>query len=554
MVLAPVTATRAHVGNLSRDRESMRISSLVIDKFRRFSSLRIEGLKQENRLVILAGPNGNGKSSLFDAIHLWSQLNGGTGWGGDGNYYFKDKKSENSKITTLVNLSVFPPSNPKRKNAFYFRTAYRNDTEFELNSLQTQGPVEDSLRFYRMIDNDTTVSSNYQRLASQAMADLFEKTAGNTTVDQFRESIISELRGAILNLFPHLTLESLGNPLERGTFRFTKGSVSNFEYKKLSGGEKAAFDVLLDLIVKKNTYSDAIYCIDEPEAHLNSRLHGEFLKTIFALIPQESQLWISTHSIGMMRTALDLYKQDPNSVCFFDFAGHDFDQPVLLQPEKPTRAFWERALDVALDDLAKLVVPERVIICEGNPAGAVAGKNANHDADCLNAIFSGTHPETKFIAGGNSHDVASDRLGFAAAFPKIAAGINVSRLIDLDDHAPADVAKFKAQGISVLGRRHIESYLFGDDILIALCDTVDLSTCATPVLADKQAALASISQQGKPIDDVKSAAGVIYTKLKQRLSLSQVGSDQRAFARNILVPLITPETQTYQELETAIFS
>ena len=32
-------------------------------------------------------------------------------------------------------------------------------------------------------------------------------------------------------------------------------------YKNLSGGEKAAFDLLLDLHVKKKYFPDSLYCI-----------------------------------------------------------------------------------------------------------------------------------------------------------------------------------------------------------------------------------------------------------------------------------------------------
>ena len=68
-----------------------------------------------------------------------------------------------------------------------------------------------------------------------------------------------------IRLFPNLELNSLGNPLRDGTFRFTKGSSRGFAYKNLSGGEKAAFDLVLDLVVARNEYNDTIFCIDEPE-------------------------------------------------------------------------------------------------------------------------------------------------------------------------------------------------------------------------------------------------------------------------------------------------
>ena len=92
-----------------------------------------------------------------------------------------------------------------------------------------------------MIESDATVSQNYQRLASQAFEDVFANEPAATTVGEFREKVIGQLRTVIGRLFNGLVLNSLGNPLSDGTFRFDKGVSRSFEYRNLSGGEKAAF-------------------------------------------------------------------------------------------------------------------------------------------------------------------------------------------------------------------------------------------------------------------------------------------------------------------------
>jgi predicted ATPase len=532
----------------------MRIEKVTLNEFRRFTDLEIDDLSNRHRLVVLAGPNGSGKSSFFDALNLWHQLESGKGWAGDQSYYIKSKELQvRNEISGRVIIKLHAGSDPRRKNAFYFRTAYRNDPEFMLGSLSRQGPLDAETRFRRMIEGDATVSQNFQRLASQAMRDMFAAADGSTTLDAFRESVIGDIKRAVLKLFPDLELNSLGDPLDSGTFRFTKGTAKEFEYKNLSGGEKAAFDLILDMVVKRGVYSDAVYCIDEPEAHMSTRLQGKLLEVLYELLPQASQLWVATHSIGMMRKAREIYESTPEAVAFLDFADQNFDQKVVLRPTKPTRAFWESVLKVALDDLAHLVVPQEVVVCEGNPAGAVPGKNAEHDAVCLNTIFEDEFPDVKFIAGGNAHEVAADRLGFVAALPKIASGIKVRRLIDLDDHASGDVAAYQSQGIRVLGRRHLEAYLYDDEVLVALCEAVGKPGESSALLADKNAALLQTQSQGKPADDIKSAAGLIYTAAKKRLGLTQVGNDQRAFARNTLAPLLRPTMNVYQELKAAIF-
>ena len=49
----------------------MRIKSVTIKDFKRFTDLTVQGIPETVRLIMLAGPNGSGKSSFFDALHTW---------------------------------------------------------------------------------------------------------------------------------------------------------------------------------------------------------------------------------------------------------------------------------------------------------------------------------------------------------------------------------------------------------------------------------------------------------------------------------------------------
>lgn len=51
----------------------MRIKSVHLRNYKRFTDLRVEELPATARLVVLLGPNGSGKSSLFDAFLFKSQ-------------------------------------------------------------------------------------------------------------------------------------------------------------------------------------------------------------------------------------------------------------------------------------------------------------------------------------------------------------------------------------------------------------------------------------------------------------------------------------------------
>lgn len=421
-----------------------------------------------------------------------------------------------------------------------------------MTTLQRQGPLE-GMQVSKLIQTDTTVSGNYARLASQAMEDVFINEAEATTMGAFRNKVLGATRDPFNRIFHHLKLAGIGNPLHNGTFRFDKGDARNFAYQNLSGGEKAAFDLLLDIAVKRSAYQDSIYCIDEPETHMNTKVQGALLEELLGMIPVNSQLWIASHSIGMMRKARELHEADPGAVVFLDFGGRDFDKPVVITPQTPTKAFWQSVLEVALDDLSSLVAPSQVVICEGNPVGAINGKNVEQDAKIYTTIFAHELPDVNFISAGSASQVSGDFLGLALALPRIASGMKITRLIDLDDHAPEDVAAFNAQGITVLKRRHIEVYMFDDEVLQALCASVGKQTNFAAVQAAKQKAVADSIGRGHPPDDIKSAAGAIYTETKRILGLVQAGNDKNAFMRNTLATLIKPGMAIYGQLKNDIF-
>jgi hypothetical protein len=254
----------------------------------------------------------------------------------------------------------------------------------------------------------------------------------------------------------------------------------------------------------------------------------------------------------MMRRARDISAADPGSVVFLDFTDLDFDVPQVLRPTQVTRQFWERVLNVALDDLATLVAPQCIVLCEGAPIGS-PGKNTSHDAVCYDIIFEKDLPDTRFLSVGNSSDVQSDRLAVLKGIQVLASGCKVSRLIDRDDHAPRDVAAFKKQGIRVLSRRHLECFLYDDSVLTALCNKYHHPELIPAILQDKREALAESVARGNPADDVKSAAGTIYVRMKQRLSLTGVGNETKAFERNELAPLVPACADLYEQLRASIF-
>jgi len=253
-----------------------------------------------------------------------------------------------------------------------------------------------SKRPMRLILPESRVSENYQRLAAESFDALYDPAQKKKTAEEITDSLIGEIRLAMREVFDDLILDGPTNPVSGGTFRFTKGGASGFHYKNLSGGEKAAFDLLVDFIVKKRSFNDTIFCIDEPELHMHTRLQARLLKQLVKLIPDNCQLWISTHSIGMARMASQLYSEDSEAVAFLDFHDLNFDNPVTLSPSQPDRRYWKNMFSTALDDLAELVTPRNVVLCEGKKLGG-AGRKPSFDVSVYREIFKNRATDLEFL-------------------------------------------------------------------------------------------------------------------------------------------------------------
>lgn len=255
----------------------------------------------------------------------------------------------------------------------------------------------------------------------------------------------------------------------------------------------------------------------------------------------------------MMRRARDLEREYPGSVAFIDFGERDFDEEQIIVPEQPNRAFWQRVLAVAFDDFAELIAPSEVILCEGSKIGE-GGRNEGVDARIYEKIFESRFPDTRFIPGGNSHDVRNDRLALTQVLQSLTKGTTVRRLIDRDDLTDEDVEICRKSGLSVLERRNLESYLFDDDVLSALAAGVGRSEIAAELVSFKHEEMKKAHEErGRPIDDVKASAGPICNFLKKRLSLRQCGNTPKEFMYSTLASYLTSDLTVYGDLRKSVF-
>ena len=536
----------------------MKIKDIQLNRFKRFTNLTLTNIPESAKLVVLVGPNGSGKTSLFEALNHWYKFKGFNDRGvqdylekNDGEETNPQSWKRASPEKVQISFHNDQQLNQEQiKGKFYFRTAYRNEPDFTVSNLHKQDNPLETIKLQNLMQNDQTVSENYQRLVAQTLAGVYEASNNTKTVEQLRDELIGKIKSSLSNIFEDLNLSSIGDPLSNGSFYFEKGIAKDFHYKNLSAGEKSVFDLILDMIIKSSFYTDAVFCIDEPEAHMHTRLQSKVLRELYELTPDSSQLWVSTHSIGMLKEAEEIEEENAGTVVFLDFDNRDFDLAEVIQPTRISRAIWDRFFDLALADFSKLISPQRIVFCEGTSQGR---KYRDFDSLVYGKILGEKHHGTTFVSVGSCSEIEDIENQSVKVVASILKSSEIIKFVDRDDKSDAEVNELLANGVKTSKRRHIECYLLDDEIITKLCSEAGKEEHIEACLDAKVTAIHESLARGNPVDDVKSASGKIFTETKRILGLTQCGNNKCAFLRDTMAPLITEETQVYQEIESEIF-
>ncbi|MEV4514508.1 AAA family ATPase [Dactylosporangium sp. NPDC049525] len=513
---------------------------------KRFDSVQISGLPATARIIFLLGPNGCGKSSIFDALLLWHHEHGRRAGGWDDQFYLPPGRARAGGIDVEFHEEL-PGDTRLVKALFHYRSAYRYTSQFQVGSLGALPALEDSKDVNRSIDEDRGVAQHYARLWGN-LVELAGDRTQTPDLERIHRQVIDPIAASFNRLFPDLRLENIGHPFSgRGTFYFSKGSVSGFPYVNLSAGEKAAFDLLLDAHLRGSEFPDSIFLLDEPESHLNTRIQAAILDEMLKLGPARGQLIVATHSLAMMRRGVQLARDKPEEIAFVNFDDIADSFNPRLEPAKPTRHLWQSIHRTSLDDLADLVSPDIVYLVEGSIDVATSADKQAFDARVLSKIFSDDFPEVEFQSIGNSGQVK--RIG-AALQNSTAIRSQVRRVVDRDSKTDDEIAALRADGTIVWTQRELENYLLDDEVLEKLCqkfepDIERRSESLRVILAIRD----GYQTTGVAVDDYKARLKLVFRAAKSGLpNMTQPGSTEYEFLVSTLAPLITKDTAQYARL------
>jgi len=381
---------------------------------------------------------------------------------------------------------------------------------------------------------DSRLQGNYERLLGRLITSFWE--TGGRTGEQVRAELIGRINQRLAKVLD-IRISNLGNVSEgKGQLFFEKGTSRDFPFENLSSGEKEVVDMLIDLEVKLPTYTDTVFCIDEPELHLNTAIQRKLLRELSSMISDSSQLWVATHSIGFLRA---LQQDLGTDAQILDFSEKDyFIGSHTIIPIRGTRADWKRIFSTALEDLTGLIAPETIVYCEGRGDPTANGEEQGLDAQVYNVVFEESSDALFISSGGGG--AQSKNSGIALKIlSKAFQGVTLRLLKDRDEVSDADRRAFlrRSSDHRMLERREIENYLFDSEIL----DRYVAAHGGTLDQTRYDQLVSDIAKQdlraGQTLQQLKDLCGFDGTVQEFKL---------------VLAPFITSETAVYGALRACI--
>ncbi|SFE69379.1 AAA family ATPase [Succiniclasticum ruminis] len=533
----------------------MKIKKLHLKGYKRFHDLTIDLGANPARIIALVGPNGCGKSSVFDSMLFVNNNFSPIGNQGNSKSYTYHSLTNNpgynyQNIEIVFDEGTFEDVFYRKQETgeqnivFSFRSSFRYNGTLDVRNSEAVSDLRtNNYGASSASDLDQRIEQNYRRLKIK-----YEKYRDENDVrpSEAKRHVIDELNVAIQNCIS-LTIDNLGSiDSGQGAIFFSKDDTPKaFSYNVLSSGEKEVVDILLDLYLRKDVYTDSIYIIDEPELHLNTAIQRKLLFEINKMVPKNCQIWIATHSIGFLR-ALQEELNAESQIIKFSEENKWASQTYELRPLVKCRSTWKELFQTALDDLTNLVAPKRIIYCEGRDRPSSMGCEQGLDANVFNTIFGEKYPETLFVSSGGNTEL-DQRSEFAIVIlSKVFSNIEILVLKDRDMASGRIVEEGQRQcylqnnssNHRVLKRFELENYLYDKEVLIKYCSLNKLVFNET----EYDNFVTDIVNQ-----NVKDATGRIKNICGIRTSINP-----EVFKRN-LAKCVDNSMKVYEELERVIF-
>ncbi|MCC6573146.1 MAG: ATP-binding protein [Planctomycetes bacterium] len=231
-----------------------------------------------------------------------------------------------------------------------------------------------------------------------------------------------------------------------------------FGFEQLSSGEREVVNITFDFLLRNPT--DCIVFFDEPELHLHPELTYRLLQTL-KTIGARNQFFFCTHSPEIIGASLD-------------------DTVVFVSPPKVGRdnqAIHVRENDETHEAL-KLLGQTIGLISLGKRLVLIEGQHSSLDKQVYGSILRNLFPSLILVPSGGKDTIRHFETLQRNVLDKTIWGVEFFLLCDRDAvplSRPAAQVEKKGQGrLRVLPRYHLENYFLDSDLLARAISSITL--------------------------------------------------------------------------------
>ena len=180
----------------------MRVKTVRLREFKRFDDLTIDLGPTPKKIIALVGPNGCGKSSIFDAFEQQMQTFRSRSpeepWFYSKSLFYHDEH-RNTQYRPDRSVNVTFDSGSLNRKSFYIRTSYRFTPRLDVREMTAVPSIlqlKDEPK--STIALDGRLNSNYKRLLATSYEEFDE---GSKTGDQVRSELLGKVTPTFLATF-----------------------------------------------------------------------------------------------------------------------------------------------------------------------------------------------------------------------------------------------------------------------------------------------------------------------------------------------------------------
>ena len=427
-------------------------------------------------LVVLAGPNGVGKTRLIQS--LLTAMQGQKpdpvcrlvieATNDDERKAWSQDSIDTSNADEFSRLRTTLQRNRRRKD--WRSSVYQIESDRALGNINPYSftfdavdPFEElvpwNLGIGRLRDRfqDTQQSifrkihARRTQIAAQAEAAMLR---GETTLALDFPDPLAPFKSAFSRLLaPKRLLDA--DPRDQQLYYMLDGN--RLPISTLSSGEREVVNVVFDFIMRNPT--DSIVIFDEPELHLHPELNYRLVQTLRA-VGERNQFILITHSADIITASLD------SSVVFVAPPRDDGSNQAIpvREDDKTNQALRLLGQSVGIVSLGK-----RLVLIEGTASSL--------DKQTYGAILSDRFPGFVLVPSGSKGLIRSFSTLVSAVLSQTIWGVDFFMLCDRDaipPHADESAMETSAGGkLRILKRYHLENYFLDEHVLASAFEPLE---------------------------------------------------------------------------------